>query len=82
MDASIFYVDISNRDFPGFDQSYKDKGFSFLKVTSLPKLFDHNVAFGMNDITMGFIIQRIPCIDAKAINNLNILYEGAITLME
>lgn len=66
LDASIFYVDISNRDFPGFDQSYKDKGFSF-KI-SLPKLFDHNVAFGMNDIAGTGFYNSEYLVFTKAIN--------------
>jgi len=49
LDANIFYVDITNKDYPGdFAQTYKDKGFSF-KITP-GKIFGHNFAIGAIDI--------------------------------
>tara|TARA_Y100000992_G_scaffold302689_1_gene278461 strand:+ start:9002 stop:10993 length:1992 start_codon:yes stop_codon:yes gene_type:complete len=49
-DASIFYVDIANRPYPGsgFTQSYKDKGFN-LKLAYPRKFLGHNLAIGVND---------------------------------
>lgn len=48
-DATIFYVDITGKDYPGdFKQSYKDKGFNFKF-----RLYEHsNSAFsiGINDV--------------------------------
>jgi hypothetical protein len=48
LDASIFYVDVTGREYNVFKQSYKDKGFS-VKV-GLPSIFDHKIAFGINDL--------------------------------
>ena len=50
LDANLFYVDITGKSYgSGFNQSYKDKGFSF-KISSPAKIFGHKFALGMNDI--------------------------------
>ena len=50
LEANLFYVDITGKIYPGgFNQSYKDKGFSF-KLTSPIKVFDHSLAIGLNDL--------------------------------
>ena len=49
LDATIFYVDITGKEYgSGFKQSYKDKGFN-LKISPF-KLLDHSFAIGFNDM--------------------------------
>ena len=49
LDANIFYVDITGKEYPGgYKQSYKDKGFSF--KLKLPSFKGHSLAVGANDI--------------------------------
>ena len=52
LDASIFYADLTNRQYPasGYRQSYKDKGYSF-KVTLKEKNDTPAIAIGANDIS-------------------------------
>ncbi len=49
LDASIFYSSISGKPYPGYDQSYKDKGFNFKvnlkEMDSFPA-----ISIGANDI--------------------------------
>ena len=47
LDATVFYVDIVGKNYPDYNQSYKDKGFSvkFSPIT----IFDHDFAIGLND---------------------------------
>lgn len=48
LDLSIFYADITGKDYPGnFQQSYKDKGFN-AKLNIL-KLDDSSLSIGFND---------------------------------
>lgn len=49
IDASIFYVDITDKPYGGgFEQSYKDKGFN-VKLSPFT-LWGHKMAFGLNDL--------------------------------
>ena len=50
LDASLFYVDITNKEYGnGFMQTYKDKGFS-IKLNTPGTVFNHKWAIGLNDI--------------------------------
>lgn len=49
LDANLFYVDITGKPYGnGFNQSYKDKGFSF-KLT-IAEILKQRVALGFNDL--------------------------------
>jgi len=48
-DASIFYADITGVPYPGFDQSYKDKGFN-IKINLRESDNYPAIAIGANDI--------------------------------
>jgi hypothetical protein len=49
LDANLFYVDITGKSYGnGFNQSYKDKGFSF--KLNIAEILQHRVALGFNDM--------------------------------
>ncbi len=49
IDVTIFYVDVGRKDYGGFKQSYKDKGFN-VKLQIKDKGFFPAIALGANDI--------------------------------
>ncbi len=50
LEATIFYVDITGKDYPGINQSYKDKGFNLKAKIFEETEFFPAVAIGANDI--------------------------------
>jgi len=49
LDASIFYASITGKPYPGYDQSYKDKGFNF-KINLKEAGMYPAISIGANDI--------------------------------
>ena len=69
-DATIFYVDITGKEYgSGFKQSYKDKGFN-LKISPF-KLLDHSFAIGFNDMAGTGLFRSEYLAFSRSLNNFN-----------
>ena len=73
LEASFFYVDVAGKNYPGFNQSYKDKGFNTKIVLkqegSLPAL-----AFGLNDFAGTGIYSSEYLVLSKYFNNFDLSF--------
>lgn len=71
LEATIFYVDITGKDYPGINQSYKDKGFNVKAKIFEETEFLPAIAIGANDIAGTGFYNSEYIVFSKNIRNID-----------
>jgi len=73
LEASFFYVDVAGKNYPGFNQSYKDKGFNTKIVLKQEGLLPA-LALGLNDFAGTGIYSSEYLVLSKYFNNFDLSF--------